>query len=229
METNLTASFFDRVAKDYEAAYATNRPLLELVHKAAADLPPSSAILDVGSGTGKPVAEILAAANHRVHGIDRSQVMVDLARKQIPSATFELADMLAYSPANPYDAVFAIFVFFALTRRQHGELLARIADWLKPGALVHINALAADDYDSDPKFPIEEAQWDGDGLFVSGVEHKFMGDVVQIAMLTTKGWELELDRVGLEVVEARKATFEPANGQLYGKHVYFYITARRRE
>lgn len=241
METNLTEDFFDRLGKDYEAAFSTNAPLNRfLEHAIATELPASASILDVGSGTGKPAASMLTAAGHRVHGIDRSRVMVDLARKQVPTATFERADMLAWEPPEAeagdksgdkgtFDGVFAIFVFFALERAQCAALLAKCHAWLKPRGRLYVGALAADDYDSDPAFPIEKARWDDDGLFVSGVEHKFMGDQVQISMFTREGWKRVLNEAGFEIVQTVKEGFVPANGHLYGRHEYYYISAVKRE
>ena len=230
METNLTEEFFDRLGKDYEEAYANNEPLHELIEEASKILPPEASILDVGSGTGKPVASMFAAdkKNFRVHGIDRSKVMIDLSREQVPQATFERVDMMTYSPGERFDAIFAIFVFFALSRPQYLDLLSNFSQWLKPNGVLYLGALAAEDYDPDPEFPIEKSQWDSDGMFVSGVEHKFMGDQVQISMLSRAGWALSLDQTGFEVIKARGGDLVPAKGHLYGKHDYYYIRARKK-
>ena len=110
MEPELSQNIFDCIGKDYEDTYADNKPLYELVQRAAKQLPSTSGILDVGSGTGKPVSDSLAAHDHRVHWIDTLKVMIDLSREQVPNAIFELADMLEYAPSEKFDAVFAMFV-----------------------------------------------------------------------------------------------------------------------
>ncbi|MCJ1324913.1 hypothetical protein MMC10_001575 [Thelotrema lepadinum] len=115
-----------------------------------------------------------------------------------------------------------------LPRQQYYELLSNFWQWLKPHGALYLGTLAAEDYDADPEFPIEKSQWDSDGQFVSGVEHKFMGDRVQISMLSRKGWTLAFDQAGFEVMTARGGDLVPARGHLYGKHDYYYVYARKR-
>jgi 2-polyprenyl-3-methyl-5-hydroxy-6-metoxy-1,4-benzoquinol methylase len=71
-------------------------------------------VLDVGCGTGKPVAMTLAAAGHSVTGIDISDIMIALSQKAVPSGRFHLLDVKEYEPPSgpPFDAVFNILCLF---------------------------------------------------------------------------------------------------------------------
>ncbi|MCJ1324840.1 hypothetical protein MMC10_001502 [Thelotrema lepadinum] len=201
METNLTENFFDHHAKAYETTYADNPGILEFLERAAGKLPPSAAILDVGCGTGKPVSSTLAAQGYRVYGIDRSQAMIDLCRAQVPSGSFEKADMLTYSPKMQFDAIFGVFVFFALSRRQLSETLFKFSRWLKPGGTLCLGVIAADGYAAEP------CNFDSDGLFASDVDNEFLGEKVKISLVTRKGWKIFLEQGGFEIVETATYTF----------------------
>ena len=52
---------------------------------------PSSKILDVGCGTGTSDSSAIAFHGHKVTGIDIAPSMVELSRKAVPGAEFEVA------------------------------------------------------------------------------------------------------------------------------------------
>ncbi|KAF5015500.1 hypothetical protein F66182_13153, partial [Fusarium sp. NRRL 66182] len=83
---------FDGIGEKYEDVYANNPGLEVIMQLALAELKPGSHVLDVGCGTGKPVASQVARAGHNVYGIDVSQKMVDIASWQVsaqPSSKIE--------------------------------------------------------------------------------------------------------------------------------------------
>ncbi|WP_328297358.1 class I SAM-dependent methyltransferase [Streptomyces sp. NBC_00435] len=57
-------------------------------------------MLDIGSGTGRPVSHTLVEAGCEVTGIDGSSTMVELARQQVPGARFELQDVRSLQAAD---------------------------------------------------------------------------------------------------------------------------------
>ncbi len=63
-------------------------------------------ILDLGCGTGHLTAQI-AAVGADVHGIDRSDAMVDQARGNYPAISFAVGDAREFQHARPFDAVFS--------------------------------------------------------------------------------------------------------------------------
>ena len=77
------AELFDVLGKDYETAFEGCTAQREEIEW----------LLDVGSGTGRPTAELLTAAGHEVTGVNVSPRMVEIARTQVPGARFELADV----------------------------------------------------------------------------------------------------------------------------------------
>jgi ubiquinone/menaquinone biosynthesis C-methylase UbiE len=101
---------FDSLGQDYETAFAGFSARREEAERLARALPAHARVLDIGCGTGKPVAEVLAAAGHQVTGYDVSPTMVELARARVPGARFEVGDLRALDqPAGAWDAVVAYY------------------------------------------------------------------------------------------------------------------------
>ena len=61
-------------------------------------LKPNSRILDVGCGTGLPVARLFCEHGHQVIGFDLSNKLIQLARKNVPLGSFLVGDMLNFQP-----------------------------------------------------------------------------------------------------------------------------------
>jgi 2-polyprenyl-3-methyl-5-hydroxy-6-metoxy-1,4-benzoquinol methylase len=91
-------------------------------------------VLDLGCGNGIPVARHLAAAGHKVTGVDLSGVQLRRARRLVPAATFLQADIAALTlPAASFDAVVCLYTLIHLPLEEQPQLLGRIAGWLRPG------------------------------------------------------------------------------------------------
>jgi ubiquinone/menaquinone biosynthesis C-methylase UbiE len=99
----IVAAGYDRIAERY-ASWAAG------IHDAARErathllldaLPPGAAVLELGCGNGLPTAKRLAE-RFLVTGVDISARQVALARRHVPSAVFQQADMaaLAFPPAE---------------------------------------------------------------------------------------------------------------------------------
>ena len=145
-ERPLTAAeLFDAIGTDYEDVFGrpplVDRAVQELVKR----LPPASRVLDIGSGTGWPVAADLTAAGHQVTGLDVSPRMVEIAREKVPDATFVHVDVREWtSPEHSWDAVCAFFPFLQMPRADTAAVLADIARWLVPGGWLSLVTVPTD-------------------------------------------------------------------------------------
>ena len=97
-------------------------------------LPDRGDVLDIGCGCGLPVARCLAAAGHRVTGVDISDVQIERARGLVPDATFIRADatQLRFPPGS-FDAIVCLYALIHMPLDQQPRLLRSIAEWLRPG------------------------------------------------------------------------------------------------
>ncbi|WP_381558870.1 class I SAM-dependent methyltransferase [Streptomyces eurythermus] len=147
------AAVFDALGLDYERAFAGSTTHRASLHWLLERLAPGSRVLDVGSGTGRPTAQALAGAGHRVLGIDVSPVMVELAARQVPGAEFRLADIRdAPLAEGSFDAVCAYFPLLQMPRAEQAAVVAKLARVVRPGGLVALATVPLDVEDADGVF-----------------------------------------------------------------------------
>lgn len=80
------------------------RPWLE---RFAALLPPGGSVLDLGCGSGEPIAGHLIGAGYAVAGVDAAPALVRLCRQRFPAQDWIVADMRALSLPRRFDGILA--------------------------------------------------------------------------------------------------------------------------
>lgn len=108
------------------------------INKCIADfeklLPPHSEILDVGCGTGYPVAAYLAEKGHRVTGIDVSAQMTKKARAlNLPCARFINVDFTEYTADVSFDAAIAFDSLWHIAYSRQESIYPKLASLIKSG------------------------------------------------------------------------------------------------
>lgn len=97
-------------------------------------LPAGGAILDLGCGSGVPIARGLADDGFLLWGIDASPTLLSAFRRHLPGrpAACEAAqDSRVFG--RHFDGILAIGLVFLLDAAQQRRLLARVATALEPG------------------------------------------------------------------------------------------------
>ena len=97
-----------------------------------AGLPTGSSVLDLGCGTGRPMAEYILACGHHVTGIDQAEALLALARQRFPQAEWIEGSIEDYIAPSCFDAILCWDALFHLERDRHEALFARFARMLKP-------------------------------------------------------------------------------------------------
>ncbi len=133
---NLVKKGYDKIAEEYQADRHIFDHTKELV-KFASLLPKDARVIDVGCGAGVPVAKFLVESGFEVVGIDFSQKMLGLARKNVPQATFIRKDMTRLDFAdNSFDGLTAFYSIIHVPREKHSQLFRDFARILKPNGIM---------------------------------------------------------------------------------------------
>ncbi|GAB2803419.1 class I SAM-dependent methyltransferase [Streptomyces chlorus] len=185
------AAVFDALGSDYEKAFASSEAHRASLAWLRKRLPPGSRVLDVGSGTGRPTAATLAAAGHRVLGVDVSPVMVEIASRQVPDAEFRCGDIRELPlEEGSFDAICLYFALLQMSRAEQSDLLRRLTRLLRPDGLLALATVPLD---------------------VEGFHGVFMGQDVRITSFDAQGVTGMVRDAGLTVLSENSVMFTPTH------------------
>jgi SAM-dependent methyltransferase len=105
---------------------------LSYVDRVLQGLPPQAEVLDLGCGTGNPIARHIIDRGFRVVGVDQSQELLQIARTVVPEAELIHADMVDMQFTKTFDAAIAWDSVFHVPREHHPAIYRKLADALKP-------------------------------------------------------------------------------------------------
>ncbi|RYX79118.1 methyltransferase domain-containing protein [bacterium] len=138
LSANEIASAYDLAGPEYERV-REKWDSQTLIDDLCNRLQPGSRILDVGCGSGVPIAKGLTEKGMYVHGIDISEGQIQSAKaKNIEGATFEVRNMLDIDYRDEFDGIACFYSIYHLDRKNHGEVIAKLADSLKKGGVAMI-------------------------------------------------------------------------------------------
>ncbi|WP_405725886.1 methyltransferase domain-containing protein [Streptomyces sp. NBC_00028] len=205
------AAAFDALGDRYDEAFPHKEGQVAAAEWLIRSLPTGSRALDLGSGTGIPTALQLAEAGLKVFGVDLSDGMVALARRNVPAAEFRQADIADLRPGGPLDlgrfeAVAAFFSLLMLPRAEIPPALRTIHHLLVPGGLFALSMVEADVDDFSIPFV-------GESIRVSGYLRDELREVVETA--------------GFEIVDESSFTYAPASADIQPE-VQIFLRCRRR-
>lgn len=161
-DQNRSKSLFER--NYLEALLPTNKP--------------SPSVLDLGCGSGEPIARFLIEQGCQVTGVDGSSNMIAMCRKRFPDMEWILADMQTLNLQRRFDAVIAWDSFFHLNHDAQRAMFSVFANHIETG---------------------------GKLVFTSGEEYgvaygEMSGHTVYHASLATAEYRSLLDEHGFEIL-----------------------------
>lgn len=215
-------AMWDDLNIEYEHAYRNNPYKQRCVEEVIKLLNPGSRVLDIGCGTGAPVAKMLADAGMDVVGSDVAPQMVKLAQQSV-AGTFEVADMVEYQPEGTFDAELIIFSQLGLTYADFHKSVYRLAKALGPSGLLVIGQAPAEQI-----VPLQDPAWDETRSYVEGYNLPFWGQPFPTLMFSRSGQRAFLASMGFTILYDKMDIFQPDNAKC-APETQQYIIARRHQ
>lgn len=97
-------------------------------------LSPEATILDIGCGTGQPIARHFSEQGHAVTGVDSAPAMIALCRARFPKGDWQVADMRKLALGRRFGGLIAWDSFFHLTPEDQRGMFPVFAAHAAPGA-----------------------------------------------------------------------------------------------
>lgn len=138
---------------------ADERPHLE---RFAGTLPGGAEVLDLGCGSGRPIAEWLIGQGFRLTGVDASPGLIARCRAAFPGHEWRVEDMRGLDLDRRFDGVLAWFSSFHLTAEAQAGMAAVYARHLRPGGLLM--------FIGGPRRGVAMATWMGQPLYHASLD-----------------------------------------------------------
>jgi SAM-dependent methyltransferase len=136
-------------------------------------------VLDLGCGSGRPVAQHLHERGLQVTGVDASPTMISLCRSRLPDHRWMVADMRRLSLKDRFDGILAWDSFFHLDPSDQRRMFAVFSEHSSDRALLMFN--------TGPE--------DGEAI------GSYRGDPLYHASLAPSEYVALIDGIGFEVID----------------------------
>ncbi|MDR2517279.1 MAG: class I SAM-dependent methyltransferase [Spirochaetaceae bacterium] len=132
MEKNKNS--YNEIANEWNE-YRRKTNVEKVVIEFASKIKSRGDILDIGCGTGFPIAKYLSDQGFFVTGIDISENQIQIANDgNINNAQFYVCDFFDFMPDKKYDGIIAFDSFFYFPREKQKEIYGKVSGWMKAGA-----------------------------------------------------------------------------------------------
>ena len=129
---------YNLIAEDWHRDHSDDDWWIEGTDAFIRALPDNSRVLDVGCGSGVK-SEYLIAHGLDVVGIDVSDRLLDIARREVPEGDFRELSMTDLDRLpDAFDGVFAQASLLHIPRKDAGETVKKMSDRLVPGGLLYL-------------------------------------------------------------------------------------------
>jgi cyclopropane fatty-acyl-phospholipid synthase-like methyltransferase len=147
-----TINTFEKYADEYEGKYMGYAPYVETYKLLSELLGADASILDAACGPGNISKFLLQESPARnIHGIDLSPKMINLARRNCPTARFAVLDCRdIFSLPGPYDGIIAGFCLPYLSREEVETFIGDARKILSAGGVFYISVMEGDYHCSGP-------------------------------------------------------------------------------
>jgi SAM-dependent methyltransferase len=140
-------------------------------------LPPGGSVIDIGCGSGEPIARHIIERGYALTGVDSASAMIELCRSRFPSATWQVADMRTMALGRCFDGLMAWDSFFHLRPEDQRAMFPVFAAHAAPEAALM--------FTSGPSFGEAIGTFEGEPLY-----HGSLGPAEYRSRLRAHGFEV---------------------------------------
>lgn len=127
---------YDEIIEWFDDERAKNLMELEYLNLIINKIPSQGSILDLGCGTGEPLAQFFINKSFNLTGVDGSHKMIALCQSRCPNARWINSDMRQIDFKEQFDAVLAWHSFFHLDHQSQREMFKIFQAHTKPGGIL---------------------------------------------------------------------------------------------
>lgn len=129
---------YNRIAEEWHKDHQTDDWWVEGTNAFVSFLKPGDAVLDIGCGGGTK-SKYLLGKGLRVTGVDFSENMIAIARREIPGATFAVMDMRAIATLpDMFNGMFAQASLLHIPKHEAGDVIKNASTRLAPGGYFYV-------------------------------------------------------------------------------------------
>lgn len=140
---------YAKIAEKYNLKRVKSTRSLKLLETIVKKMPKKGKVLDVGCGAGYPVSQFFVKRGYGVTGIDLSNEMIKIAKKNVPEGNFIKQDMLKMNfPENTFNIIVSFFAIIHVPREQHQKILKKMYKLLKKQGILFIS-MGIEDLETD--------------------------------------------------------------------------------
>ncbi len=131
-------STYNKIAEDWFKDHIEDTWWYEGTDKFISLLSRNATVLDIGCGTGVK-SKYLSNKGFKVTGMDFSEKMIEIAKKEVPNVDFVVGDIYELdSYKNKFDAVFAQAVLLHIPKQKVLEILEKFKNKLNPNGILYL-------------------------------------------------------------------------------------------
>jgi SAM-dependent methyltransferase len=191
---------YDYIAEQWHSSLRdqtyVNR-VLGYVDKVLEGLPPGAKVLDLGCGTGDPVARHITRRGYQVIGVDQSKGMLEIAKRVVPEAEFIHCDMVEIQFSDKFAAAVAWDSIFHVERKHHSAIYRKLANSLEAGRRLLLSAGGSGvdsgvaDSAADDSVEGFTSEMFGHTFFYSGYEPQVARGLLEAEGFSIETWEVD--------------------------------------